>query len=144
MLHTLCNLLLFNNNTKTVHQTFFIMLRHKKVIVIPGMDIIKYLMNITLLQCVVIFIIKILQWDGEHILFFLNVYYRKGLDGSTIPSFSKCLEHFYSLCDELECQLNLAYQQLSQTLISAQHVPSMASINMKSDPKSSQVIFEFT
>ena len=71
----------------------------------------------------------------------LTVYfcYRKGVDGSTIPSFSRCLEHFYSLCDQLECQLNLAYQQLSQGLSSAQFVQSLATVNFKSDVKGSQV-----
>lgn len=64
---------------------------------------------------------------------------QKGVDASTVPSFNKCLEQFYTLCDQLEVQLNLAYQQLSQGLISAQYTPLVASTNFKVDPKGPQL-----
>ena len=64
---------------------------------------------------------------------------QKGVDASTVPSFNKCLEQFYTLCDQLELQLNLAYQQLSHGLLSAQYTPLVASTNFRLDPKGTQL-----
>ena len=52
-----------------------------------------------------------------------------------LPLFYECshkhLEHFYSLCDQLELLLNLAYQQLSGMLQSVKYTPHLATINTK-------------
>ncbi|CAK8680496.1 mediator of RNA polymerase II transcription subunit 29-like [Clavelina lepadiformis] len=63
---------------------------------------------------------------------------QKGLDSSNIPPFNKCLENFYTLCDQLEIQLNLGQQQLSQTLVGIHNTPLMTG-SIKSDVKDPQV-----
>jgi len=44
---------------------------------------------------------------GKNLRFHItsSCFYRKIVDGSGIPRFDKCLEHFFSLCDQLEVQL---------------------------------------
>ena len=45
--------------------------------------------------------------------------------------YEKCLEHFYSLCDQLELLLNLAYQQLNGMVQCVKYTPHLATINIK-------------
>lgn len=45
--------------------------------------------------------------------------------------YEKCLEHFYSLCDQLELLLNLAYQQLNGMMQCVKYTPHLATINIK-------------
>ena len=90
-------------------------------------------------------LVKLMQVSSQNVAVSISIDdMQKGVDGSTIPSFSKCLEQFYSLCDQLELQLNLAYQQLSQGLLSVQHVPTVATYNFRLEPKASSVYASYS
>uniref|UniRef100_H2YSJ0 Mediator of RNA polymerase II transcription subunit 29 n=2 Tax=Ciona savignyi TaxID=51511 RepID=H2YSJ0_CIOSA len=64
---------------------------------------------------------------------------QKSVDTSSVPRFDKCLEHFFSLCDQLEVQLNLGHHQLSQALVSTQNTPFMRNVVLKENPNGAQL-----
>lgn len=47
----------------------------------------------------------------------------KTVDTNLLPRFDKALEHFYSICNQIEANLCLASDQILQTMSSIQHAP---------------------
>lgn len=62
----------------------------------------------------------------------------KPLDTSLMPRFDKSLEHFYALCNQIELNLSLANEQISQTLVSMQQTPLITN-QMKENSNNMQV-----
>lgn len=62
------------------------------------------------------------------------IYSRKGVDGQ-IPRFDKCLEDFYSLCDQIELHLKTSIKCINQSSSAQRYLPlQVATTRMDSVP----------
>lgn len=68
-------------------------------------------------------------------------YFRKGSE-SNVPRFDKQLEEFYSICDQIELNLQTAISCASQVSTSQKHVPTQVSV-MRQEPGISQEVISY-
>lgn len=66
-------------------------------------------------------------------MFIWFIIFRKGAD-INVPRFDKQLEEFYSICDQIELNLQAAIACSSQMNSSHRHVPTAVSINRTEPP----------